>query len=81
MTETFELKESPLRSVFKAISYRVVGTLTTGLLVWYVTGDVHIAVTMGALEPVVKMVVYYAHERAWQQVPRGTVRRLAHWQR
>lgn len=81
MTETFDCKESPLRSVFKAISYRVVGTVTTGLLAWYVTGDLHVAVTMGALEPMVKLVVYYAHERAWQQVPRGTVRRLADWHR
>ena len=78
MSETFDLKESHFRSVLKAISYRVVGTVTTGLLAWFVTGDLNVAVTMGALEPMAKLVMYYVHERAWQQVPRGTVRRVVH---
>ncbi len=78
MSETFSLKESPLRSVFKAISYRIVGTITTALLAWFVTGDLGVGVTIGLLELAVKTAVYYLHERVWQQVPRGTVRRLVH---
>ena len=76
MTQAEISKESHLRSVLKAITYRIVGTLTTGLLAYAVTRDLGFSLTIGALEPLVKMVIYYLHERAWQQVPRGTVRRL-----
>ena len=76
MTQAAEMKESRLRSILKAASYRVVGTITTALLAWFVTGDIKISLTIGALEPFVKTVIYYLHERAWQQVPRGTVRQL-----
>ncbi len=78
MTEKLDIRESHLRSVLKAVSYRLIGTVTTWLLAWSVTGDMATALTIGALEPVAKMVIYYFHERAWQQVPRGTVRRLIH---
>lgn len=41
-----------------------------------VTGDLQISLTIAALEPLVKTVVNYLHERAWQKVPRGSVRKL-----
>lgn len=76
MTEAEISRESHLRSVLKAITYRIVGTLTTGLLAYAVTRDLGFSLTIGAFEPLVKLAVYYLHERAWQQVPRGTVRRF-----
>jgi len=76
MNETADLRESKLRSILKAVSYRVVGTITTWLIAFVVTGDAAIALAIGAVEPVVKTLVYYLHERAWQQLPRGTVRRV-----
>ena len=54
----------------------MVGTITTGLLAYAVTRDLGLSLTIGAVEPVAKLAVYYLHERAWQQVPRGTVRRF-----
>jgi len=72
-----DLQESRLRSLLKAITYRITGTLMTALLVGYMTGQWSIAVAVGTIEPFVKIVVYYLHERAWQAVPRGTIRRLA----
>jgi uncharacterized membrane protein len=41
-----------------------------------ITGKTDIALKIGAMEFVVKLLVYYAHERAWQNVPRGTIRKL-----
>lgn len=76
MTEAENSRESRLRSVLKAVTYRVVGTLTTGLLAYAVTRDLRFSLTIGALEPLVKMAIYYLHERVWQQVPRGTMRRF-----
>jgi uncharacterized membrane protein len=71
-----DLKESHLRSLLKAITYRIAGTLTTGLLAYTVTGDSRISLTIATLEPLFKTIVYYLHERAWQQLPRGTVRKI-----
>lgn len=73
-----DLRESRVRSLLKAVSYRIIGTLTTAGLTFLVTGDIQFAVTMGVVEPVAKIIIYYLHERAWQAVPRGTVRRLTH---
>lgn len=70
-------RESRLRSLLKAITYRVTGTLTTTLLVFAMTREWQVALAIGAVEPVVKIIIYYLHERAWQLVPRGTVRRWA----
>ena len=69
------LKESRLRSVLKAASWRVLATLTTIVIAWAVLGDVKAALKIGAVEVVAKLVVYYLHERAWAMVPLGTVRR------
>lgn len=78
MNEEPDPQESRLRSVLKAISYRAIGTLTTFAITFAVTGEIVTAVAIGGVEPVVKMIVYYAHERAWQCVPHGTVRRTVH---
>jgi len=76
MSTPSDLRESRLRSVLKAITYRITGTLTTMGLAYAVTGEVVTALAIGSVEPVVKLVVYYLHERAWQNVPIGTIRRL-----
>ena len=50
----------------------------TALITFMVTGELTTALAVGSIEPFVKLIVYYLHERAWQRVPIGTVRRLAH---
>lgn len=69
-------RESRTRSFLKAVTYRITGTVTTALLVWFLTGELAVAMAVGAVEPAVKIVIYYLHERAWQLVPRGAVRRF-----
>lgn len=78
MNPVSAVRESPLRSILKAITYRITGTITTALVTFGVTGELATAVAVGSVEPFVKLAVYYFHERAWQRVPIGTVRRLAH---
>ncbi len=69
------IRESRLRSVLKALSWRVLATLTTIVIAYFVIGDVTAALQIGAVEVVAKMLIYYLHERAWAQMPLGTVRR------
>lgn len=76
MTPDSAVRESSLRSLLKAITYRITGTLTTALITLFITGEMAIALAVGSIEPFVKLIVYYVHERIWQRVPIGAVRRL-----
>ena len=53
------------RSILKAISWRIVGTLDTMCLGWIITGDPLVGLKIGALELITKFVLYYLHERVW----------------
>lgn len=69
-------RESHVRSMLKAFSWRIVATTTTTLIAWWMTGEVGTALSIGSIEFFIKFFVYYAHERIWQLVPRGAVRKL-----
>ncbi len=69
-----EMRESRLRSFLKALTWRIVATLTTIVIAFLVVGEVAVAVAIGGIEFFAKFIIYYLHERAWQIVPRGTVR-------
>ena len=53
------------RHVAKAVTWRVVATLTTVVIAWVVTGDWRVGIEVGSWEVVLKMVLYYLHERFW----------------
>ncbi len=68
-------QESHLRSVLKGLTWRIIATSTTILVAYVLTGEMDLAIKVGALEFVLKLIIYYAHERVWQRVPRGTIRK------
>lgn len=57
--------EKPVRSVAKTISWRIVATSTTILLVFLFTRDFVISASVASLEVLAKIVIYYVHERIW----------------
>ena len=63
--------ETHTRSVLKAVSWRILGTLDTFAISWFMTGKVSIAGSIAGLEIVTKIAWYYAHERAWAVVEFG----------
>jgi len=63
--------EKPLRSILKSISWRILGTLDTVLISWIVTGDTKMALSIGSVELVTKMVLYFFHERMWNRIKWG----------
>ncbi|MDP7440484.1 MAG: DUF2061 domain-containing protein [Verrucomicrobiota bacterium] len=72
MTENAPLlTESPMRSALKGFTWRLVATFTTVVIAYCITGEQAQALQIGAIEFVVKFVVYYFHERAWVRVPFG----------
>lgn len=63
--------ESTLRSLFKTISWRVFAVVITMLLVYAVSGEIYIALGIGALELVTKSLAYFFHERIWNIISYG----------
>jgi len=66
------MKATRTRSVFKAISWRIVGTLDTMALGWIITGNPIMGLKIGALELFTKFILYYFHERIWLRFKFGT---------
>lgn len=53
------------RHIAKTISWRIIGTLDTILLSWFITGNWRLGLTIGGVEVITKMGLYFLHERAW----------------
>lgn len=65
------MHEKAYRSVAKTISWRTVGTLDTMIVSYFVTGNLIMAASIGSIEVVTKMVLYYYHERVWNKLKFG----------
>jgi uncharacterized membrane protein len=66
------MKVTKTRSLLKAISWRIVGTLDTMTLGWIITGNPIMGLKIGALELFTKFILYYFHERIWLRFKFGT---------
>jgi len=53
------------RHLAKTITWRILGTLDTLILSWYISNDITVGVQIGFFELVSKMILYYIHERLW----------------
>ena len=63
--------ETKMRSIIKAISWRVIAELVTISLVYIFFHRFDLALALGGLEIVIKMIVYFIHERIWDRVKFG----------
>jgi uncharacterized membrane protein len=68
------MQEKAYRSVVKTISWRTIGTIDTMVISYFITGDLIMAASIGSIEVVTKMILYYFHERAWNKIPLGKVK-------
>ena len=59
------------RSFVKALSYRIWGTLSSFVVVYVLTGDATLSGAIAFGETVVKIFIYYAHERVWNKIQWG----------
>lgn len=58
-------KISRKRHIAKTLTWRVIASATTFMFVYVVFGDVKAASGIMVMESILKMVLYYFHERAW----------------
>ncbi len=64
-------RETHSRSVAKALSWRVLGTAATAVLVFIFTGKLGLSLAVGGLEFVSKIGLFWLHERAWDRLHFG----------
>ena len=64
--------ESHSRTVAKAISWRVIATMTTMTIVYVFTGKEIVTLGIGLVDALAKISFYYLHERGWNRVTWGT---------
>lgn len=66
-----KLLESRKRHLAKTISWRLIGSISTMLLAWLITGNPFLGIKIGLAEIVTKMLLYYLHERIWYKIGLG----------
>jgi uncharacterized membrane protein len=75
-------KESHLRSILKAVTWRLIATSTTFILAYAIFSKTDCedvlekSSIVAGLELVIKLIIYYVHERMWQMAPRGSIRKV-----
>ena len=67
--------DSSSRSLAKAVSYRVLGSAVTALIVLLFSGSLKISLGVGALDMLSKIALYFLHERLWNYIPYGRPKR------
>ena len=53
------------RTIAKTMTWRITASLTTFIIAWILTGDLLIGVSIGTIEAIAKIFLYYFHERIW----------------
>ena len=61
------MEEQRIRTIAKTISWRVIATLVTMLIVYLYTREMVLSIGVGVVEVFAKMALYYAHERLWSK--------------
>lgn len=55
-------------SIYKTLSWRVIGTMDTMCISYFLTGKLEVAMSIGGIEVISKMFLYYLHERTWLKI-------------
>lgn len=65
------MKDKHNRSILKAISWRIAGSIDTIAISYFITGSVKSALSIGFIETFTKIMIYYFHERLWERIEFG----------
>lgn len=67
-------KETNIRSIVKGITWRFVATTTTMIIVYVFFGRLDLAIATGVIESILKIGLFWLHEKAWFKVRWGKKR-------
>jgi uncharacterized membrane protein len=65
------LSDTNKRSLAKALSWRLTGTIDTFIISWLITGQLLLASSIAFTEVITKVILFWAHERVWNKVSWG----------
>jgi len=60
-----DAKKSRIRHIAKTITWRIIASLTTFILAYVFTQDITKSLWLMGTEMVLKLLLYYYHERVW----------------
>ncbi len=63
--------ETHARSIAKTVSYRILGSGITAALCFAVSGKATLSLGAGAVDLVIKLWLYFLHERIWARINFG----------
>jgi len=69
--KNLDSSDSSVRSLAKAVSWRVTGTIDTFIISWAITGQVLLASGIAFTEIMTKIFLFWAHERVWNKINWG----------
>jgi uncharacterized membrane protein len=59
------------RSIVKAISWRITGSIDTFVVSYFITGKALVALSISGVEVFTKIGLFYLHERFWNRLKFG----------
>jgi len=65
------MKDKTSRSAWKTVSWRIIATMDTVIISYLITGSLKMAASIGSIEVITKVFLYYYHERAWSKISFG----------
>ena len=65
------MNDTAVRSLAKAVSWRVTGTIDTFVISWIITGHVLLATGIAFTEIMTKIALFWLHERVWNKISWG----------
>ena len=68
------MADKPYRSLVKAVSWRLTGSIDTMIISFLITGKLRWALTISGIEFFTKIALYYGHERIWEKIPLGRIK-------
>ena len=55
-------------SGYKALTWRAIATLTTTSITYALTGKLELTIKVGIYDVVIKLILYFLHERIWEKL-------------
>ena len=67
--------DSKSRSIIKSVSWRVISVIATYTIVYLFTHDSKMAISIGIVDMLLKLFLFYFHERTWTHIRWGRTRK------
>lgn len=60
-----------MKTIFKTLTWRLIGSGSTFLISYVVTGQAFIATSIAVAQMIINTILYYLHELVWNRISLG----------